>query len=191
MNKTIDIFKTTVFSTEIKNDLYINYFKNIIKKEIKHNRNTYMSNVGGFQTQKFDMIDDKNILNNIFIDPIINFLNTFKTKKKFNIKLSGYWINCNKNNHYNKMHNHIGNFSGIYYIEVPKDSGKLVFQNADLLKSYDNNYPFIEDANTYSNYSFDVKKYELYLFPSETLHFVEPNFSNKERISVAFNLMFE
>jgi uncharacterized protein (TIGR02466 family) len=89
------------------------------------------------------------------------------------------------------MHNHIGNFSGIYYIEVPKDSGKLVFQNADLLKSYDNNYPFIEDANTYSNYSFDVKKYELYLFPSETLHFVEPNFSNKERISVAFNLMFE
>jgi hypothetical protein len=35
---------------------------------------------------------------------------------------------------------------------------------------------------------FDVQEYELYLFSGSTFHYVEPNRSNEERISVSFNI---
>jgi uncharacterized protein (TIGR02466 family) len=88
------------------------------------------------------------------------------------------------------MHNHPkANLSGVYYIEVPNNSGNLIFQNHNLLANgINNNYNFFDNPNFYTYFTIMPKKYDLILFPAELLHFVTPNISNKKRISVAFNL---
>jgi uncharacterized protein (TIGR02466 family) len=88
---------------------------------------------------------------------------------------------------FNKIHPHgLNKISGVYYLEVPTQSGSLVFQNGDNIKLFSEDT--FDDPNFYSAYTITPKKFDLILFFSETLHYVQPNFSNKDRISVAFNI---
>jgi uncharacterized protein (TIGR02466 family) len=194
MNKITDIFKTSIFETSIENDNYINYFKKILRDEQSKNYCIKKSNNGGFQTIDFKEVNSKEILIDIFLTPVSNYIKTFKLKKKLDLYLENYWINSNLLNDNNDLHSHsLSNISGVYYIEVPDNSGRLVFQHGDLSKitNTNKNFEYIDDANFFSKYYIIPKKYDLILFPSDTFHYVEQNRSNKERISVAFNITFK
>jgi uncharacterized protein (TIGR02466 family) len=194
MNKITDIFKTSIFETSIQNDNYIDYFKKILREEQSKNYCIKKSNNGGFQTINFKELNNKKILTDIFLTPVSNYIKTFKLKKNFDLSLENYWINSNLLNDNNDLHSHsFSNISGVYYIEVPDNSGRLVFQHGDLSKitNTNKNFEYIDNANFFSKYYIIPKKYDLILFPSDTFHYVEQNRSNKERISLAFNIMFK
>ena len=182
----IDIFKTSIYKTSLQNQEYINYFIDLLNKERKLNNSNYVSNIGGFQSKSLNTIDD-NIKENLFIKPTLEYIKQFN--KDYKIELANFWINCNNKNDYNLLHNHPDcNISGVYYIKAPENSGRIVFQNGDLAKMSSKNQYCFDDANFYSRYFVQVKQYDLILFSSDTFHYVEPNRSNDERISVAFNL---
>ena len=186
----IDIFKTSIFKTFIKNEEYINYFINFLQIEKKLNQKNTISNIGGFQSKSFNILNNNKIAEDIFIKPATEYIKQFN--KNYKIELSNFWINCNNKNDYNLLHNHQeSNISGVYYIKVPENSGRIVFQNGDLTKMNSKNQFYFDDANFYSRYFIPVYQYDLILFSSETLHYVEPNRSNEERISVAFNLILK
>jgi uncharacterized protein (TIGR02466 family) len=188
MSESIDIFKTTIFKKNINNDLYKSFFLNLLKKEQNNKNNNIVSNVGGFQTKSF-ILKNKNIQENLFLKNAAEFAKILNNKIELKLQLQAFWVNCNNENDYNLLHNHYNcNISGVYYIKVPKNSGRLVFQNGDLTKLNSNNYDYFNNPNFYSRYFCEVKENDLYLFTSETLHYVEPNKSNEERISVAFNI---
>jgi uncharacterized protein (TIGR02466 family) len=187
----IDIFKSSIFKTEVKNENHINYFKKILDKEMKSNKGRVLSNKGGYQTNDISSIKDNKVYEDIFIKPAIELIKNLNcSKSDIEINLDNFWINSNNKNDYNIMHNHPkANLSGVYYIEVPNDSGNLIFQNHNLLANgINNNYNFFDNPNFYTYFTIMPKKYDLILFPAELLHFVTPNTSNKKRISVAFNL---
>jgi uncharacterized protein (TIGR02466 family) len=189
MNTTIDIFKTTIFKTKIENLKHIKYFLDLLKIEKKNNQGKKVSNIGGFQSKNYNVIDNKDILQDIFFNPAKEFIEKLNPKKELKITLGGFWINSNLNNDYNLLHNHFGSaISGVYYLKVPKNSGCLVFQNGDLSKLSSNNFNYFDNENYYCRYHIEPKKFDLYLFTSETFHYVEPNRSSEDRISVAFNL---
>ena len=98
-------------------------------------------------------------------------------------------------NNFNYAHTHGGsNISGIYYLSVPGDSGKLLFNNPDKtiqnLTFFDG--PF-KSFNEYNSTQFEIipKENLLVLFPSHIEHYVEPNKSDEPRISIAFNIKIE
>jgi uncharacterized protein (TIGR02466 family) len=189
MNTTIDIFKTTIFKTKIENLNHTKYFLDLLKIEKKNNQGKKVSNIGGFQSKNYNVIDNKDILQDIFFNPAKEFIEKLNPKKELKITLGGFWINSNLNNDYNLLHNHFGSaISGVYYLKVPKNSGCLVFQNGDLSKLSSNNFNYFDNENYYCRYHIEPKKFDLYLFTSETFHYVEPNRSSEDRISVAFNL---
>jgi len=189
MSEVLDIFKTTIFKTKININLYKDYFLNILKDYKKFNFGNNISNIGGFQTNPLNSIDNQDILNNIFLNPTKEYIKHFKPRRELNLKLSSFWINENNKNDYNLIHNHNeSNISGVFYIKVPKLSGRLVFQNGDLTKLYDTNFNFFDDSNFNSRYFCNVEEGDLYLFTSQTLHYVEANRAEEERISVAFNI---
>ena len=51
-----------------------------------------------------------------------------------------------------------------------------------------NYFKYFDHPNFYTKFVMPTQEGDLYLFTSNTLHHVEPNLSNEERISVAFNL---
>jgi uncharacterized protein (TIGR02466 family) len=185
----IDIFKTSIYKTSIINTEYINYFINLLKIQKDKDNINYVSNVGGFQSKSLNILD-KNIKENLFIKPASEYIKQFN--KNYKIELLNFWINSNNKNDYNLLHNHTEcNISGVYYIKAPESSGRIVFQNGDLTKMSSKNQFYFDDPNFYSRYFLPVNQYNLILFPSETFHYVEPNRSNEERISVAFNLILK
>ena len=93
----------------------------------------------------------------------------------FTYKTCGFsWININKKTHFNVPHNHpCCIFSGVFYIKTPYNSG---------------NFAFYRNIHVYKSTEL-IKPEEnmLILFPSHFDHYVEPNNSNQDRISISFN----
>jgi uncharacterized protein (TIGR02466 family) len=189
----IDIFKTSIYKTSVHNLDYYNYFINLLNNSLVKKEGRTISNKGGFQTKNFifdiNNSENKNIVYDLFINPVYNFISSFKQKKEITITSCEFWINKNFPKSFNCRHIHASNMiSGVYYLEVPINSGAILFENGDNCKLFSENSSLFDGPNFYCDYKIQPKKFDLLLFFSETIHSVEPNFSNEDRISVAFNI---
>tara|TARA_Y100000031_G_C8216079_1_gene383409 strand:+ start:973 stop:1599 length:627 start_codon:yes stop_codon:yes gene_type:complete len=83
-----------------------------------------------------------------------------------------FWFNIAKPGELTGVHNHKdkSTTSGVFYLEVPENSGNLFFKKG---KSHE--------------LEFQSKIAEMVLFPSSLNHYVSENRSESERISLAFN----
>jgi len=110
----------------------------------------------------------------------------------FKPSITTMWCNVNPQNSFNRCHLHPDSIiSGIYYVKVPEDSGKLRLFNPNVhsrmqVSCYDKCPIWKEPEIVYTPYE---KK--LIMFPSEILHEVEPNLSDDYRVSIAFNCSFD
>jgi uncharacterized protein (TIGR02466 family) len=189
----IDIFKTSIYYTNVSNETYKNYFIDKLKKCMEEKKEVVKSNVEGFQTPTFNLDINSNneiekkLINDLILHPCVNFLQQFKIIKKFQLNNLNYWVNKNFKGSSNKPHSHgYDCISGVYYLNTPKNSGDLVF--LDISKLNCNNFKFIDDANFFSEFVIKPKEYDLILFFSETIHYVRSNNSDQDRISMAFNI---
>ena len=134
-----------------------------------------VSNVGGFQSTKFT--EPPEVCKELFAE-----VEQHLPRKMI---LSSLWFNVNGNGHYNIKHNHADKkmymvkyggewipvshshgLSGVYYVDVPDtDMGDIVFDDRRIAPK----------TNT------------LLLFSNDVFHAVEPNQSDENRISIAFN----
>ena len=90
------------------------------------------------------------------------------------LRLDNFWININKKTHFNVPHSHpCCIFSGVFYVKTPYNSG---------------NFAFYRNIHVYKSTEL-IKPEEnmLILFPAYFDHYVEPNNSNQDRISISFN----
>ena len=100
--------------------------------------------------------------------------------------VSNAWININRKNNFNKLHLHPHcAFSVIVYLKTNDNSGKITFYNPAAVDSF-----LIDDTlnHFYGTYSFIPKVGDVLVFPAYLKHFVEPNLSDEDRISIAFNM---
>lgn len=131
-------------------------------------------------TKYEDLVMDKNEA----LDELIN-----KIKDKFYIKytqgleLINYWGQVHEKNESTNLHDHVDcfdiknspDYSAVYYIQVPKDSGDIVFQ-----------WP-MNKYNQYKRWWFKPTAGDLLLFPSTLDHFVTKNMASEKRIAISFN----
>jgi len=111
-------------------------------------------------------------------------------KAELNHVIDSAWINVNKHRDFNRTHKHTGStFSGIYYVQVPKNSGTIEFTNPLLDVPHVIKDWMIEEYNFFNSVSWEVTPEEgkLMIWPSWLLHYVKPNMSHEDRISIAFN----
>lgn len=154
------------------------------------------SNAGGFQS------NDLNFLNEKSLQPFIKDLikNTKKFSKVLSFKndsepfIDNLWININDYKDFNYPHIHPTSIlSGAFYINVPKNSGNIVFHNSASDLMYPLSYIGVDSYNQFNSSTWWIKPENnlLILFPSWLKHHVEPNLSNKKRISISFNIYFK
>ena len=186
-----DLFKVPVYVSNFKpNDKKV--FMKDVNTILKKDKGRMRTNIGGYQSNDLPLNNLQELLHKITEDSnlIVKDLNL-----KEGLNLNNYWININKYKDSNLPHTHTKSvLSGVYYIKVPKNSGRIVFQSA--YNHIISNYWLDQYIDKYtstngSKWFMEVKEEMLLIFPSWLMHYVEPNLSKDKRISLSFNLDYE
>jgi uncharacterized protein (TIGR02466 family) len=143
------------------------------------------SNYGGWQS-------DVHLHENDVFKPLCNHVNAV-CARVFKVKGARFhqmWACINKKYDQNLIHSHTNryNLSGVYYLNVPRDSGEIVFRDPRPGANHAPNRLFTDDCD--SEYFMPSDGLTI-LFPSYLEHFVLPNRSDGDRISMSFNLTLE
>jgi uncharacterized protein (TIGR02466 family) len=166
------------------------YSENILEQiyQIKSNDEDgiVVSNEGGWHSQ-----DITHIFNDLFLqietccDALLQEFQIYEKSK-----VTSSWINCNQYKDFNRTHIHPKSFfSGVFYVQVPENSGSLVLENPNQLAS-NNFYGLnISSYNIINSMQYEIypENNDLIIFNSHLPHFVKSNLSKEERISIAFN----
>lgn len=162
---------------------------NSIKKKDKEG--VIISNVNGYQSK--DNLTEHPQLTPLFdyvIHEVVRVaVNDLKFKACSGVVTSA-WVNFNDSRDaVNTLHSHGDTFSGVFYLQAPENSGKLVLQN----ESYNPLWEGIHLTETINQYTAKVLNInpvegELFMWCSHVPHFVLPNNHDKSRISIAFNV---
>ena len=106
-------------------------------------------------------------------------------------EITGCWANIGAVNARHNMHGHPNNYlSGVYYVQTQKGANTIKFEDPR-----PQNYIILPRLKKFTaenslSITLDVKDGTLLVFPAWFLHSVDRNQSNKERISLSFNIMF-
>ena len=148
------------------------------------------SNLGGWQSNNL-RIGDNPILDR-FMVCVQSYVDLIS--KRFNTPMSivNYWINVNRQGNSNAYHAHPNSlYSGVVYLDASPDQGRISF------------YPPNSDSTIFAYHTLEFNSYidetlsyifikpetnRVIFFPSHVHHSVEPNPTNRSRISFAFNM---
>lgn len=191
----LEIFTVPIFEETLKETKKLN--KKMIQEALhleKNSKGVSKSNQFGFQSELLDpTIPFVSEFFKITKPFIIKSLDTFQIQKKpYNVNFSRPWFNINRYKSFNWQHTHLlteCNFSLVYYLKVPKNSGKIVITNP----MYQHNSFFYQDFKLFNKFNsryFEIVPEEslLIMFPSDLQHCVFPNLSKEPRISFTFDI---
>ena len=193
-----DLFKISVYKNILSLDskAISNYCLDLQKKDgnkIKTDKTRISTNIGGWHSN--DLIGEHKPLNDLFLSIVENG-NIFakELELKNNLSIDNIWININSYKDSAKTHSHPRSIlSGVYYAQIPKDSGDIAFNNTsgDLIYHCWNKNKIINyNSNNSPEWFLPVAENILYIFPSWLNHYVKPNMNKTEkRISISFNLI--
>ena len=81
--------------------------------------------------------------------------------------------------------------SGVFYVNVKLNNGNLILLSSDkTTQLYYDNQVKEYNVHTASSYSITPENNLCIFFPSNLTHYVQPNLTNNERISISFNYGF-
>jgi uncharacterized protein (TIGR02466 family) len=121
----------------------------------------------------------------------VNIFAEYHGVKKKKIQYVEAWVNVAAKEQYQEYHRHAKwNFSAVYYVKTPENSGNIVFKK----DTFDEMFPLpIDELNEVASYGIhDVtpKAGELIIFKSNIQHMVEKNKSDENRVSIAINFSY-
>lgn len=116
------------------------------------------------------------------------FAKSFNSSEYYQIEQS--WLNIYDKGDFQEPHYHLGfDFSAVYYVSVPADSSKLIFENPNLCL---NQRPIKTSVETELNSTaavYEPTEGTLIIFRSNLRHGVLPHQGDNPRISIAVNLI--
>ena len=154
---------------------YVNYIL-----EMKENTPTInKSNFGGWHSpsnlhEHGIFFELKNLLLDIAKDITREYA---RTEELYFLEM---WAMVNDKYNYNAHHVHEGIVSGVFYLQVPENSGRLILCNP-AIRSH--NHPIRN-----KDFPIEPERLALIMFPSWLEHYVEPSKSDEQRISISFNI---
>ena len=172
------IFPLKVYKSMYRDEENIKSIIELLYNLKSKDKGRVISNVGGWQSSEISKLKSP---------PLQSFYNSLSllSEEIFKCKVSMWdmWGNISSKHNYNISHAHgypqtssdsIYLYSGVLYLEVPPNSGGIIFSDLYTL-------------TTKSEIHYPLKS-QVILFPNYLIHSVQQNLSNEDRISLAFNL---
>ena len=166
----------------------------ILKQEVQHSTTDYIE-------QDFFSISHPAVdwLKACINKTVMDYFAEQKISYKIDWSLQG-WANINRHGDYHSPHNHPHSYlSGTYYVQMPEQTVGPD-QRADInpgdISFFDprgqaNMLAVAGDGQIEAEHRVEPKSGVLLLWPSYLHHFVHPNLSSEERISVSFNIVLK
>lgn len=145
-----------------------------------------------------------NVINNLAEQIDLLDLETFVTEESQKFwKELGYsesgcriyqsWANRYPHNSFIEAHNHAPiALTASFYLQKPKNSGELIFENPLNLLLKHQPYAQLNDISNYHNlfdYKISISEGDLIIFPGYLTHKTTVNLSNTDRIIIGFNIV--
>ena len=192
----------TIFPTILHDFKSIDYNKKELvnfcySEKKKHPEGIERSNKGNSWHSSDHYMEEDNLLSSILLSSIDNYFASNKIfKEKMQYCILNAWININSKGGSNVLHDHPGSsLSGVFWINAPKDSGNIVFRNPNSFTEASTLYGYAdhltESLNKYETFYLNPQEGYMVLFPSHIQHRVRENRSNKDRISMSFNILIK
>ena len=167
----------------------------ILEKE-KTEPSMVISNQGGWQSRS-SLHKDKGFSRvvDLIKENFLTVCSNQNYKKGVIFNLINMWANVNRYKDYNSTHIHEGSdWSFVYYVKVPKDSGNLIFIDPRIRRMRDQSDRFIKSFDnpfTHSMYLVHPLEGGFVIFPAYLEHYVKRNTTDNPRISVSGNINLE
>jgi uncharacterized protein (TIGR02466 family) len=181
-----DIFPTSFYTVNIFDTQENQRYKDFLIDLSQKTSGTSRSNRGGWQseTNLWEQEVFKSLLEKTtaIAQSIIESI----SQNRPQMVIRAMWGNINPKGGMNFTHVHpSGWMSGVYYIQLPQGTDEITFEDPRPARMMDFQRSCLVSDEYFSH---RPKVGELLLFPSWLPHFVLPNTSNEERISVSFNI---
>ena len=183
MMKKVDLYPSTIYLDNIYNNNFITEALKVSKDLSKNDTklNDCSVRLGWQSTKELYNIP----LFSKLADAILIITKKNILQKNIQPFISSMWLNVQGTNGFNHTHVHSGGwYSGVFYLKCCEKSGNITFTDPRPGAEMSLYHQFTNgEIQTIS-----PKPGDLILFPSWLPHLVEPNYSNDDRISVAFNI---
>jgi uncharacterized protein (TIGR02466 family) len=192
-NNRSDWFPTSIWHFDVENFAPLN--KQLLEAILTEKKNdpqgVLQSNTGGWHSAD-------NFQARSEFKEIVNLVaaNALKVAQEINWDLSkvkltvhSCWAIVNGRFASNYIHTHPNSLlSAVYYVQAPENCGGVFFR--DPRESAHIFLPPVADVSPWTLQKVTFKPVEgrILIFPSWLLHGVEPNFSDRDRISMSFNI---
>lgn len=181
-----DIFPTQFYSVDIFDAIENQKYKDFLLDLSKKNPGTTRSNRGGWQSdtllwkeETFKSLLEKTVH---ITQSIIGDISSNQPE----MVIRSMWGNINPKGGMNFTHVHpSGWLSGVYYIQLPEGTNQITFEDPRPARMMDFQRSCLVNDEYFAH---NPKVGELLLFPSWLPHFVPPNTSDENRISISFNI---
>ena len=200
-----DLDNIGICETQLPKDI-INDFWDLIedaKKSPKDMRDELAGNITSSLVLNVKSPQLKDFASDVLSSLINTYLKVYKLpwrtslKEKFEWNLSNIWVNFQRQNEFNPIHDHAGVFSFVIWMKIPtsyKEQRELPFVKASNSDGAVSNFGFIyhDILGDLSTYYYPMEKdMEGYLvfFPSRLKHLVNPFYNcDDERITISGNI---
>ena len=150
-----------------------------------------ISNSGGWQSNNLD--PQAPAMQELFeaVDAKLNELHAyFNFDPSRRQVISEAWMNINNRGGFNRTHNHPGSlFSCVYYVNGGEKKGNIMFTTPIEAHAYTIADDYVASRNAFSASGITIPPVtgQLLIFPAWLMHYVMPNETDEDRISVALN----
>ncbi len=172
----VPVYKTTLKSLTIK------------ELELVENLNYCSQTLGNFTSVNNYILEDPalSFLKKSIQDELNNYIKEI-IKVDLEIYITNSWVNKTFKDQQHFLHNHTNSIlSGVYYINV-NDSNPAITFNRMQPPFFLNFIPKEFTIFNSTEWTVPVENNTLVIFPSTMYHYVKPNQTENERISLAFN----
>lgn len=154
---------------------------------------------GGWQSGSlnFDAIELQPLVQEVSL-MIAQMNGLYQLNSDYTFRLHDAWININEpgqdqlpNNYYHLHPNKTMSF--VYYVKAEENAGNLVLVSPNQMLEYNMPDMVFDGNDMFNSARVHVPPVvgKLVAFPSWVIHFAEPNLSNSDRISIAFNTILD
>lgn len=190
----VQVFSTPLWESPFPNfDIHKKKFLDTVTAfRFKNPEGIFKSNIGGAYQSPMNLTVETDL------SPLFEFVCELGSKAAFDIQLvnvdtyiTAAWANFNDSRSAcNYDHVHTDTFSGVFYLQIPPNSGKLVLNNASINPLWQGTL-LTEQKNKFNSDKIKIEPQEghIFLWPSYLPHGVEPNNHDESRISISFNVI--